>query len=138
MKRMKIAGGSPTPNQMIANGIHAIGDSDRKKLIHGSSACRVAAERPITRPSGTAARTPAMNPHATRYSDEMMSSNSRPLAISSPKARPTSGGDGTVPVGNAPAANAIHQIASITMPHRIGNTNRFTDLHPSASKLTEG
>jgi hypothetical protein len=23
-----IAGGSPTPNQMIANGIHAVGDSD--------------------------------------------------------------------------------------------------------------
>ena len=66
MNRMKIAGGSPTPNQTIANGIHAIGDSDRKKLIQGISDSRVAAERPITRPSGTAASTPAVKPHATR------------------------------------------------------------------------
>ena len=51
---MKIAGGSPIPNQMIANGIHAIGDSERKKLIHGNRVTRVVVERAITRPSGTA------------------------------------------------------------------------------------
>ena len=66
MKMMKIADGSPIPNHTIANGIHAIGDTDRKKLIHGSSVARVPALRPITSPSGTAAITAVTNPHATR------------------------------------------------------------------------
>jgi hypothetical protein len=70
------------PNQMIANGIHAIGLSERKKLIHGMSAWRVDALRPTTSPSGTAETTPATKPHATRYSDAMMSSNNRPDLIS--------------------------------------------------------
>lgn len=54
---MKIAGGSATPNHKIANGIHAIGDSERKKFTQGNSASRTTSERPITSPSGTAAIT---------------------------------------------------------------------------------
>src|SRR5664279_5380949 len=111
MKMMKIAGGSPTPNQMIANGIHAIGDSDRKKLIHGRSAARVDAWRPTTRPSGTAKIVAVMKPHATRYKEAIVSSSSRPDAISLPNAFATSIGAGTVPIGNMPAAEALHQTA---------------------------
>src|SRR4051794_32702337 len=109
-----IAGRSPIPNQMIANGIHAIGESDRKKLIHGSSAARGPAMRPSTSPSGIASTAPSVNPHATRNSDATVSSSRRNDAISSPNALATSNGDGTVPGGNAPAADNPHQQASIT------------------------
>ena len=121
---MKIAGGSPTPNQMIANGIHAIGDSDRKKLIHGSSASRARTWRPTTSPSGTAVTTAVIKPQATRNSEATMSSPSRPDAISSPNATATAGGDGTVPAGNSPAAWAVHQTARMTRPVMTGSTNR--------------
>ena len=63
---MKIAGGSPMPNQMIANGIHAIGDSVRKKLIAGRSAARAATDRPRTSPSGIASRHAPTYPNPTR------------------------------------------------------------------------
>jgi hypothetical protein len=63
---MKIAGGSPMPNQMIANGIHAIGDSVRKKFTHGKNAARAAAKRPSARPAGIAAAQAITKPKPTR------------------------------------------------------------------------
>src|SRR5512134_646128 len=124
MKMMKIAGGSLIPNHRIANGIHAIGDSERKKLTHGRSAARVDSERPTATPSGIANTVADTNPNDTRYSDAIVSSSNRPDEISSPNATATSSGDGTVPTGKAPAACAIHQIPSKASPVRTGRTRR--------------
>jgi len=69
---------------MIANGIHAIGDSERKKLIQGSRAARVPIDRPNTSPSGTASTTEMVKPHATRNREAATSSSRRPEPTTPP------------------------------------------------------
>jgi hypothetical protein len=126
-KMMKIAGGSPMPNQMIANGIHAIGDSVRKKFTHGRSAARASAKRPSTRPERAAAisrrrRSRSRRGRATRRCR-------RPSGRSTARRRTprdTASGGGTVPRGNCPVAEAIHHAASKSAPTARGKTQRST------------
>src|SRR5262245_53580848 len=93
-KIKKIGDASPTPNQRIANGIHASGDRLRKKLMIGRKAKRAARRCPIHKPIGIPVATAITKPQLTRNSQVVRSVERPPLHISSPKPCATATGDG--------------------------------------------
>src|SRR5579875_2299432 len=77
IKMRKMAGGSPTPNQVIAKPIQARGDRLRKKLMLGRRAVRTHGLWPSHRPMGMPRRTAMLNPAATRHRETIISCQSR-------------------------------------------------------------
>src|SRR5829696_41590 len=114
MKIRNMVGRSPTPNQRIANGIHASGERLRKKLTAGNSAARARALRPNHKPTGIPVKTESANPVVTRKSDATMSSNNLPLCASSRKPLATANGDGKTDSGKIFNSDRPVQIDSAT------------------------
>src|ERR1700761_6899788 len=94
MKIRKMAGLSPIWNHRMANGIHASGERNRKKLSSGKKSLREAACCPSNRPTGIPSTADNKKPITTRHSDATTSSISLPDLISSSKLLKTSEGEG--------------------------------------------
>lgn len=96
IKIMNIAGLSPIPNHIIANGIHDIGDIVRNACTIGSRAVLKKKYVPIKRPSGIAKTEANKNPARTLYKDAIICFQRTPVCISSKRAENTLTGDGSI------------------------------------------
>src|SRR5262245_35928007 len=119
MKITNTAGGSPMPNQRIAKGIHASGDSERKKFTAGKKALRAGSRRPSHSPSGTAVTVARVNPTLTRKSEATTSCARRPLDNSSLNPRATVIGD-----GKSDGGKSWSHVARLHSPSKMAATNQ--------------
>src|SRR6516165_4343017 len=120
MKIRKIGDRSPTPNQRMAIGIHAIGEIGRSIWKIGLSVRYAPPTQPIQRPSGTATRNASPKPTPTRDSDAPMCCHKVPSRASSHAPVTTCHGVGKMALSFF--TTTIHQIAIRSMTTIIGGT----------------
>src|SRR5215813_8134273 len=106
---------SPTPNQRMAIGIHAIGEMGRRICTSGFSMRYVPCIQPIHSPSGMATHTASPKPMPTLIRDALMCCQSVPLSISS-----------QVPLTTAHGVGKIRLCAAMTAPHQAAINTTIT------------
>src|SRR5215468_10126918 len=108
-KIRKIGARFPTPNQMMARGIHAIGEIGRRICVNGLRATKSPLNHPIKMPSGMAKAAANKYPVPTLKRDAATCSSSVPCCASSAIPRTTFQGEGMMIVPLA--ATAVHHSA---------------------------